>query len=58
MKAKIEYFMSNILPFLGLYLIILNALDFLTQKSLVPDVMSVFGLALVLVSIMFTKSIG
>lgn len=50
--------MSNILPFLGLYLIVLNALDFLTQKSLVPDVMSVFGLALVLVSIMFTKSIG
>lgn len=58
MKIKIEYFMSNILPFLGLYLIVLNALDFLTQKSLVPDVMSVFGLALVLVSIMFTKSIG
>ena len=58
MKTKIEYFMSKILPFLGLYLIILNALDFLTQKSLVPDVMSVFGLAFVLVSIMFTKSIG
>ena len=56
MKNKIEYTMSKILPVLGLYLIILNALDFLTQKSQVPNMLSVFGLTLVLVSIAFTKS--
>jgi len=58
MKAKIEYFMSKILPILGAYLIVINALDFMSQKSLVPNIISVIGLVLVIVSIMFTKSIG
>lgn len=58
MKTKIEYFMSRVLPVLGLYLIVLNVLDFLSQRSLVPNILSVLGIALVLVSILYTKTSG